>query len=251
MAEPGEIRIPDTATWQAESLRLTAFIAPHEKVAEPNWWAEVMGAEPDNKTSKPKVGEYGQSGECGAGRLTLNVQPGRVDWVWSSVVDPERWAEAIPTIGPWGETLERFHQLMNRWLPIAPPVQRLALGTSFVIPVETLQEGYRRLSRFLPFRLDAENSSDFLYRINRPRESKAKPGLKLNRLSTWGVVGWLKMMVSVGQAVSSPPQNLACRVETDINTAVECQDIPKDLVPALLQECVTLAGEIAERGDVA
>ena len=108
------------------------------------------------------------------------------------------------------------------------------------------------LAKFLPFvKLDSENSSDFFYRINRPRQMELTGRqVLINRLSQWGclqlnftlMVAEMSKTVSCGDAVS---------LLTDISSAAE-----EDLSGAteedkqhLLEELFAFSNELSEKGD--
>ena len=122
--------------------------------------------------------------------------------------------------------------------------------------VPTRQEGYLLLSRFLPFTLDA-NSSDFLYRINRPTTSESlADGTQLNRLSTWSVLSMDLLRISLspaGLTADATPQGepaLACRLELDVNTPPDrTEPLPRASYDPLLTELAAIVQNIAERGD--
>jgi hypothetical protein len=101
-------------------------------------------------------------------------------------------------------------------------------------------------------------SSDFLYRINRPRPSTSLgDGTAINRLATWAVIHVVELRVAVSgggagaEAVSRQGEPfIACRLELDINTAAaRSGTLPRESLDALLAELGNLAVEIAVEGD--
>jgi hypothetical protein len=239
-----------------ESLRLTAFLAPTAQVGEANWWADIAGAPPATKTSKPSRSELVQAGALGDCTLTLSVQPGRVDWfltqrIQEGVLPEGRWA------GKFHDTLEVFVPLMTRWLGSCPGLVRLAFGVVVHEPVENRVAGYRKLAQYLPaVRLDTEHSEDFWYQINRPRNSAVVDGLKINRLSRWSAAVLVAVRFVLEKQQSSQqqvgPGEHTCRIELDINTDPAFgAELPTVGLPRLLGELRHLAEELVERGDVA
>ena len=108
------------------------------------------------------------------------------------------------------------------------------------------------MSAYLPFDLDEHGSSEFVYRINRPRDSKTLlTPTPINRLSHWSLL-WIKITSIVpGQLVFSPQEHRFCNVELDINTSqLVTEELPKEKLPDLLTELVELATEIVSEGDV-
>lgn len=236
--------------WQAESLRLTVFRPPTAVAPESrDWWKGVVGSEPENRVESPRLNVTREDGLFLGGRLSLNVSAARIDWVIAAESNPE---EVSTGLGPVEEGVERFTKALNEWLKSARPVQRLAVGVVASLGVPDRLSGYRTIQGFLQdVKLDAEHTSDFLYQINRPRQSKVIPALKINRLSKWSVSSSRTVQWIVGaapQASLAGPEVFACRLELDINTAAEHEgELPTlDVLPELAR----LALEISDRGDI-
>jgi hypothetical protein len=162
----------------------------------------------------------------------------------------------IPVLGPFIETLEVFLGLTNRWfeLETCPPLVRLAFGAVLLQPVENQTQGYEILSTYLPFQVDLEETSDFLYQINRRRESATGiADVKINRLAKWSVQKTSQGFVPI-IPLGQPQQLaefLACRLELDINTIAEFEgEFSREQLPRLFDELVALGKEIAEQGDI-
>jgi len=250
--------LPSLTAWQVETLRLTAFPGPAVQVAEPTWWIDLVREPPETKISRPRMGGFQEEGPFKGGKLLLRVQPSRIDWLFTTVEDQEREIESFPTIGPFPESLDTFLPLMCRWFEFetCPSVQRLAFGAILLQPVKNKQAGYRQISPYLPsVQLDPEGSSDFSYRINRPRDtSSGITGLKINRLSNWSVATWRRAELSVGQTwmgYFQAQEHYACRLELDINTAPYFQgELHREQLPLIFQELVDLGKKIATEGDI-
>jgi hypothetical protein len=241
--------------WDAESLRLTAFVPPLAHVDELTWWSNMTGYPPESRVWRSKLGELTEIGPYEGKNLILVVRPGRVDWQMAPLEQGEPGDE-LPMLGSYSESIEAFVGLMKQWLPLSPPVQRLAFGAVLLRPAKDRLDGYKMLSAYLPFvKLDAE-SSDFGYQINRPRKSSTDlTGLKINRLSKWSVMARLGLMFSlVGQELArqhASPVATACRLEVDINTSPDfAGELPKEKLSAVLDELIALATEIATKGEV-
>ena len=69
------------SNWQAESLRLTVFLATNVQLGDEGWWTKVAGTDPENRIAKPNRGEIVEAGIFQGNVLTLSVQPGRIDWI--------------------------------------------------------------------------------------------------------------------------------------------------------------------------
>ena len=192
---------PQTATqieWHAELLRMTAFPTPTAKAARPEWWQELTGETPRQVTSEPRKGGAQVEGTFADGRLLLTANPMRIDLAY--LVTPNVTPfERERTLGSYARAESVFANVASKWLGLEsrPPIQRLAYGVVVVAPVDSHEEGYQALQTFLPaVRLDPA-SSDFLYQINRTRQSAIVEGLTVNRLSKW--------LVQVSQGIGLVP----------------------------------------------
>ena len=250
--------------WEVESLRATAFLSPEGEIKPDNWWRDVVGSEPETQVFQSKLGQKHHQGTFGGGQLTLRILPSRIDWILGKLqgiavggaTTPEPDAGGIPTIGHFDEICPRFSELITRWFHLGPSLTRLAFGVIVLLPISDRVEGYRRLAAYLPaLKIDAEGSSDLLYRINRKRNSESGiENLRLNRLSTWSVasVEYKQIEITSGRAtVASGEPAYTCRVEMDINTA---PDFPGNFLPekcpAVFEELIRIGSEILEKGDV-
>jgi hypothetical protein len=252
--------LPPLTVWQVESLRVTAFPSPAAQIEGSTWWAEVAEGEPDTNISHPKRGEAQFEGRAHIGKLILQIQPLRIQWVLSAT-DEQRGADSPPTIGSFPEVATAFLPLMDRWfqLDTFPLIQRLAFGAVLLQPVEERRTGYRQIAPYLHrwLRLDPDNSSDLLYQINRPRPSTLEiPQLAINRLSKWGVAVYRHFAAPLEPAAPTtylfPTEELfTCLLEIDMNTS---QHFPRELeqeqIPEILRELVNLGMEIAQEGDI-
>lgn len=218
-----------------------------------------MGEPPETKIIQSKAGIHREEGQLRDGVLAKQVQPGRIDWLLLEPPREEPVVTGLPVIGPFTKLLDPFVQLMLRWLKLetCPTMQRLAFGAVLFIPVKNLAAGYRQLSAYLPsVELDPEGSSDFIYRINRPRKSTSEiADLAVNRLSKWDIA--VSKLVGFQIGVHSPPEisegreYFACHLELDVNSAPRAQGLlDKEQLPHLFQELVDLGKEIAREGDI-
>jgi hypothetical protein len=241
------------SAWGVEKIRLTTFHASFAKAE--GWWESMTNQEPDSRVSK-KGGDQAEIGpwEGLVLALTTQAQAGRIDWLASEPVGE--------TINPPSltERLPAFSDLAKRWLVnerLPQPTNRMAFGLIVHLPVANLEEGYRRLSDYLPFDIDRATSSDFLYQLNRPRDSTTLPGVRINRLTKWSVGLFFLQAVRLsgsGVSVSNDrgPERCGCRLELDINTVFneETPSLPHDSLQALFGEMVALSQEIISEGDI-
>lgn len=243
--------------WEVTTLRLTCFLSPRADVGDVEWWKEIVGQVPEKEVKLPRRGSKKQEGPFGEGKLILSIKFNRIDWVFTVNPNEDPDDPTMPSLGLFTQTLALFQSMMERWLHKAPQTQRLAFGAVLISPVSDRVSGYEKLQVLLPsVQLDSQGSSEFLYRINRPRLSNKIEGLSINRLSKWAVESWNYMEMSLPLQLDSPiqqgQQHFACSLELDINTSVEFQtDLPTDQVPAVFSELISLGMEISEKGDIA
>jgi len=224
-----------------------------------NWWQDVVDSEPETQLIQAKRGEKRFQGAFEGGQLTLQVRPGRIDWLLGPAVsnDEQPTGEFIPSVGRFDAMCHRFKELVDRWLPSSPSLNRIAFGGVILLPVPDRATGYKRLVPYLPsVKIDPIGTRDLLYRINRPRISRTGiKDLRVNRLATWsvGTVAFESFTVTGGQLpiVTRGKEAFVCRVELDINTAAEFsgQFVPHQSKGTLV-ELVELGVEIIEKGDV-
>jgi hypothetical protein len=248
------------SVWQTELLRLTIFPNPPLVLSQGNWWSELVGDEPEASNAQPRSGRLTQLGNYKDGQLGLVIQPDRIDWNYTAIEDePSSEGSKNPSIGDFPHALEIFREVMHRWLnlPSSPIVGRLAFGAILSQPVDNLASGYELLShKYLPFPIDTQGTSDFIYRINKQTTSQVGfEDLQLNRLRNWSVSSRQNFIVSIiqGQATSIPspfPQMFSIRLELDINTSPDfVGELNRELLPELFDELIHLGAEIAEKGD--
>ncbi|MEA9708545.1 hypothetical protein [Xanthomonas campestris] len=68
-------------------------------------------------------------------------------------------------------------------------IARVALGGRYLKVVESREEGYAKLSEFLPFAVDAATTEDVAVNLNRIERVSFRDSqsIKLNRICSWGV----------------------------------------------------------------
>lgn len=243
----------DLTTWQVESFRLTCFPSPITELDPTNWWRDVIGEEPENTVVRARERLRQDEGHVNDRKIVLGVQPIRIDWLMRPNEEEGKF-----TIGPFQDSLVPFLEMTASWFKITPPIRRLAFGTILVLPVDSRQAGYKILGKYLPnVKIDPVGTSDFLYQINRPRNSELQiPELQINRLTKWSVLkrGTFGFELSPSTPVAAllpSSETLACRLELDINTSPEYNgDLPTDKLTAIFNELVDLTKEIALKGDI-
>lgn len=245
--------------WFVQSLRLTVFpFAPIEP-GQVAWWEEIIGQPPQDIFTKPREGKAHAEGVWRNAVLNLEIEPLRVDWHVQINPATQEEREGLPVIGRFEDLIQEFYDLTSGWLSSLGPVQRIAFGAQLLEPANDKVDGYRKLGGYLPdVKIDAERSREFLYRINRQRNSSSGiDGLVINRLSTWAVLIFRQFALEMspesgGRAIPVGTEPLsACRVELDINSSADFRgEITGDALPGLFGELIELAKEITEKGDI-
>jgi hypothetical protein len=193
-----------------------------------------------------------------SGRLVLAVEPLRADWVLAGDMQAVLDSGSFDALPRFISNSSAFFTLAKRWIALGVPVARLALAAVLLMPANNREEGYRRLSSYLPYlRIDPSGSSDLVYQINRRRASSAIQGIEINRLSKWPLASVQSARFHLGPIPSVIPpiqtvgENLtACRLELDINTDPESSAaLRPETIEPLVDELIQLAFEISEDGD--
>lgn len=247
---------PDRMEWRAQHLRMIAFPA-EPLTGEQNWWEELTGSQPETSVRKPQKRE--DSGFFDGLALSLEIDPFRVKWTAGVRVDLENLPNEFPTLGPVIERRDWLIDLMGRWLQIAPPIKRLAFAASLLQFVDSKEEAYRRLDQYLHGVQVDTDTSDFMYRVNRRRDSQTGiVGLRVNRLCTWAAAkltfGLQALEQRSGETRSVPIQEKqdACMLDLDINTIPDFPgpELPRNALVQVFTELVDIGLCVAEQGDV-
>lgn len=244
---------PDPGLWVTATLRFLFFTVEPQNKERREWWREFTGTEPD-ETSRRKE----QVEEAGLldpnHRLAVAVDPFKIAWLVAPVVD--NFTDVVdkpPLLGPFGDEAEKFLDAVEKWLPKAPLIKRVAFSGTLLYPAATHDDGYLLLNRFLETVDVDPQSSDFVYRVNRKTSSKlGAEGLLVNQLMTWAAQ---KMAAKVVVQTETPEQAVVSEhyfalLELDVNTdhARTAALQPSDL-PALCRELVAHATTRTVKGD--
>jgi len=234
--------------WTAEQFRCTAFILHGSALTADYWWTKLADADPEEVTSNPRLGASQAVGKYEPGKLVVTTQPGRIDWFlvpdMAETVPIQGQVPpglAAPTLGCAVESFNAFSDISRKWLAFEdiPQVNRLALGGVLTHPEEDRRTAYLRLPEYVPVKVDPE-STDFLYQINLPTQSRLDiTGLLINRLSKWSVSMFKLVAMSMQGELTSQSfgATISLRCEIDINTAQEFHgELPKDQLIKIVNE---------------
>jgi hypothetical protein len=245
---------PVRADWKVELIRFTAFL-PTTPDEVQSWWSKTVGQPPETTLSNVREAKQRFEAPIGSGRLVLQTELNRVDWVLLAQINFDREIVEPPNLGGLSEVMETFTSFVERWLTLKVPAIRLAVGVTLVQEVRDRTAGYRRLKDFLKdLKIDPERTSDLVYQINKPITSRVVSGISINRLQKWSVAQFRHLSVKVQEltvpSVSSPAW-FACRCELDMNTPAERNEIIPEDQAALFKELCKAAVAIAKKGDSA
>ena len=252
-----------SSPWLCDSLRVSAIWRSPIPVESPLSWEAVAGAAPEIHESQPRQGTTKDAGPIGDGARTLELRtgPGRIDWLLLPIFNLPMLADlsrSIPNLGEVGDALRAFDAFLFEQAAAAYAAPRLALGVTALHPAPDRDSSYSELRSILStISPNLDGSSDFLYQINRPRESSAAPGVTINRLARWGsvVMAGITVQSFVPQASGSvtqvqTPTAHATRIELDLSTSAEREsELPLESRVPLLREMATLAMQVIEQGD--
>lgn len=251
-------RLPIEA-WSAESLRLTIFPSKIGSVENVGWLQNLIGQPPEVEVKHPREGGIRTEATFKTGRLIMQTTPIRIDL--NLIPSPEQLptTKGFLTLGSFTEIFESFQEVIMKWLNLDsfPQIRRIAFGTVLLASVDSRAAGYRQLAVYLPsVNIDPDHSTDLLYQINRVRDSTSGvENLKINRLSKWSVA----MLSGAGLVIEPPQMSLveapqkyfACRLELDINTDAEQRiALPRNMIPIIASELISLGKEIIIEGDI-
>jgi len=244
----------DPSSWNLTQARLTAFPLVPLEYSLFNWWVELFGEKPATRTELPREGRLSEEGSFASEKLRLTIQPHRVDWFFQPSDEKVSESPAPADIGSWPKAIDGFSGFAKSWIKTKslPEFRRLAFGAILSEPVKDGKDGYKKLSKYLPtVKIDPENSTDFFYQINRPRDqSTVLPEVSINRLCKWSVSQEQMGIIRPGELTLVPTSSFfACRLETDINTSPDFR-YKLEKLELLYDEFVNLAIEISEKGDI-
>jgi hypothetical protein len=253
------LKAENSTDWHVELLRLTLFRTPSSSIGEPAWWSDLTGAKPEERTLRPNKDELIEEGVFDKGKLTLQANSFRVDWLFSKelMLDGNEELE-YPTLGIFSDVLDKFQKLMLTWLSskTAPATYRIAFGAVVHRSVSDHVDGYKVLAKYLHHMKISPESRDFFYQINRPRKSKSIhfKDLELNRLSKWAcsVLKRRALPVVAAAAAHTIGKELySTRLELDLSTPAESlTELSREHVGELYSELIALGKEISVKGDV-
>ena len=246
---------PAPDVWKAAYLRVIAFTETPYSIRH-NWWQDVTGSEPTDVSDKRSQRERVEVGEVEGARLSLTCDLARITWTADVKADLEVAPESRD-LGSYIDRQDWFVGLMKKWLAsVDAPLTRLAFAGRLEQPAETREAGYDRLNQYLRHVELFRDSSDFLYRINRPTASTTLGnGIAINRLTSWAVAFLTRLSASLdasGLTLGQTDEPLfSVIVDFDINNSplTKPDVLVSDKLADLIQEYSNMMKQIATLGD--
>ena len=243
-------------SWNAESLRFTAFCDDLPDLSSITWWDDVIGEPSESQSIKRREGRLVESGVVGDDELpfSLSVQQAdnRIEWRAGS------GAIALPStegLGSFPDVQDRLTEYVSKWFEnVEISVHRMAFGAILSTPVESVDSGYKILNDLVPGVLvDTDLWSDLMLRFNIPTVSDVIDEMPINCLRTWCIaqIWQLNILGVIGKGTSqfsgeSPEPTTKVRLELDINTdASRSLPIDSENTLALFRELVSIGNNIA------
>lgn len=256
MPHQTKLEIRPVSAWLTQLLRVTAFYRHPQEFDISGWWEELTGGSPEKDTNQPKTATRTIEGPLGESTLVLGKTPIIVELRLLGSTESPKNIDGIPAVGGFEEECPVFLDLVRKLFKIQqfPNIRRLAFGAVLNLSVVEYEQAMRQLEPYMKnVTIDAANSRDFLYRINRIRPSTVGvSGLSINRVNVWSVVSYQSVLAGpgVGKPVSSKPQ-YACQLELDINTSQDFSDVlPTEKLGTIFEELVSMGTQIVAQGDV-
>ncbi|MCB1176736.1 MAG: hypothetical protein KDK36_04060, partial [Leptospiraceae bacterium] len=130
--------------------------------------------------------------------------------------------------------------------------QRIAIGTVGIQKIETFKEGLENLKFYLPYiQIDIENSKDFLFQINKPKNIDVlNRNININQITKWSVMEYKYLVVNNNLIQNLLGNQFGFRLETDINTAQdENTNKSKEFVKSIIEKEIQTSIDYFDKGD--
>ncbi len=242
--------------WDIESLRVSLFSPVGSLIsAKQDIWQKVTDNEPDSIDTRPRERVTRAVGSVDKNNLQLLIREDRLDWIIQPNIDSHLPTDPVLTLKDTNETLALLQKATRYSLETISIVQRFAFSPVLIKHVSEPTAGLSQLSRYLP-RLDTASmeGSDFIYQNNVRQRSTSVPHVRINRLSKWSIaqIGSLELKVRASERphVNTPSIRYARMLNLDVNSDPTTGAVSGDKIPGLFDELVTLANQVATKGDI-
>jgi hypothetical protein len=241
------------AMWRLTNLRFTGFMSAHQAVALPEMFAAVAGADPEVDQTNRNEGSRTLSGAYGTFVFNLVLQSSRIDAVLMPHPHHQEQDGGFPSLAPLPEGSERSRTFITAVLTRFSSFTRIAVAGTYILPQPDVPAAYRTLGNLLPLKLDPNKSSDFMYRINRPRVlTIGDKAIVINRVSVWAAATLHTVSLNPPTGAQHEQIQTAVQVQTDINT-VPATDLSQFTLVAklhLAENLEAMSAELPLRGDI-
>lgn len=228
--------------WQASLARVTLFLAPGQQ--SNLTWKALTGL--DAAATNVSGGDKTETGPFSNGQLILQNRQNRTDTILLPALETS--GVNIPTLGPFPSSTAAFFNSVQKWAPMFPPVQRIAVGVQLFQVATDLADASKRLLKVLPtIDIELEKIRDFLLQLNIPLQSAVRQNLTLNRLTKLSIHQIQSAIITSGGIQAGPTVFLPA-MELDLSTAADNTVAIQNELPQLLVELVDKATEIAQTG---
>ena len=246
-------QIADFGPWGVEHFRLTLFHPPSVQTLP--LWEQLVGVRPESIEERPREGVVRQHGGVDANRLFLATQGERLDWTFLPSPTADQGIAAAPTLSDPEQATLTLRRALDISLRSVRQVHRLAFGVLLEQRVTSQADGMSKLSKYLPhLNLEGQGGSDFIYQINRRRQSSVVLHASVNRVARWSleqfVGGEVRITPTQVPQLQQFGKGFVDRLLLDINTNPENNAIAPARMPGLLVEFIDLAHKVASEGDV-
>ena len=215
-----------TTAWNIEGIRLTSFLSPGGAAPDLENWFEVLTGSRPNQYNRIG-GQTSASGLLNGKLLEIGMNQMRLD-VGLRSPEVQRLSSNIGEINCIRELSE---ELINPLfvLPGWPDSNRLAIGISIVLPIGSQEEAQAVWRDIHGVEISGGgDSTDFLYRINRPSLSSTMQDTQINRLISWQSANiqlfHLQAQLNNQSGVTNilpTESNFVCKIDIDVNTPGE------------------------------
>jgi hypothetical protein len=175
----------------------------------------------------------------------------RVDWIHEPLAGLGQKDASV--LGPFPDAADPLLELSRHWASTNsfPDTSRIALGLVLSSPTTDRASGYRELAEFIEGVPTNPDASDFMYQVNIPRISHVNvAGLKVNRLSKWGVTLIRQFVLTALAARTTQlvnPDRHSLRLELDISTNADFEGLlPPTEMTAIIDDLFEGAREVSD-----
>lgn len=240
--------------WRIANIRFTAFLDEMPAVKGDQLFQDFFGISPEAETHKRAEFLSEFSTARGPVLYQVSLAGPKIDFIATAGVALPDIPSELPALPAEGNFEQTFRNGAKRLAEQVSELRRVAVGEHFILSAKSKEDAYALMAKFLPdVRIDTASSSDFLYRINRPRNFDAGgKSIAINRLSQWSCMR-LQIRIEAGSATGKTNIGDAVSLTTDINTVPEADfsNLSAESKIELIGNIFDFSRELAEKGDVA